>query len=1419
MHPPFQESVAQVLGHDGTVAGAGFLVADDTLATCAHVVRMAGSGPGRPIALAFPHADGRPRPTGLVLPDAWRDPEAEDIAIVRLDSPVTSVPVLPLGFSDGCRSHSVRSFGFPPQALSGGHFGTAVAGDVITYDRVGPVLQLTDANDLTTGFSGGPVVDDATGRVIGMITSIVVPDAHRRGQNIAYATAVQALRRAWTEFAVADECPYPGLEPFGKEQAGWFHGRDRAVDAVLDALAEQAGRGSGVLLLGPSGSGKSSLVRAGVLPALEAARRPGSDRWLPVMVRSGLDLIAELGLEPSAGARAGGLTEAVRGRLGAEPGHDRILLVVDHFEELLFDSSDAVELLTEAIGSVPALTVLLVVRDDFYPRLAASAPRLLEKLRHGVVNVPATLDRRELYDIVTRPATAVGARFEGDLAQLIVADLVTGSAGRGTAGAAPVTLLPALQLALNRLWQRLDESGCLTHAAYRDIGKVTGALRLWCQDSIDALPTEHRPVAQRLLTALVRPADDERQIPAVRQRVPLAVLRELEEDADDVVAELARRRVVSTGRRRSAGRPDDGEPVAELIHDALIRDWPALGDWIARDHRFHDWLRRADERRARWADRQHRHDDLLDGSDLAEGLEWAVERRLPERTAAYLSTSAAHRRARLRRARRLNAFLGGALVLAVLAASLAFAQRQHALDAERLAQARQLTTQSRTLSDSEPDLAALLAVQAYRTKDTPESRAALYAAAGLPLERRLPDAGGTMALSPDGRTLATASTGGPSVLPAGAATNGGPTQRPLTLTRPGTSVTRPADTPPRGSGTTEVELWDLASGRRRVLSVESGPNDTGSGTADSSATALAFAPDGRTLAVGGPDRVSLVNVRTGRTAAVSLPLPSGADPRVLGFTPDGRTLAALGRDDRARTWDVATGAVRANFSTAVPTSGLPLNDPAAVVGPDGRTLATSGNGAGVVLLDLASGRKRTVAAGPDGTAGVVTSLAFARDGGTLAAGSTSGRVSLVDVRTGRVRATFSGPDVSVGGLAFAPDGRTVASLAYDTSVRLWDVPARKLRSSFPSSHTADMTYGMAFGPDGRTLVTSDGDEARVWKLDGLQPYALTTPSLGSTGDFRLGFDRRGRNLVGGGEQETRVWDATTGEPRAVYDSLALRATPVYDDDGHPLTVTTDEEGWAVRDVVTGAKRAFGTSPSGSPHAVLSPDGGTVALPGDGDRDGVTVLDTATGANRSAPDLAKGHPDLRYPLLLSRGGTTLAAVDGRATRVWDTASGDLLTTLDPTAGGPLDFSPDSRVLATAGHGDGVQLRDVATGRSLRTLDARDGVLAAVFSPDGRFLAIGGRSGVVQVWETATGRSRQVLTGSLGRVAALAFGAEGPEGYRLAVGGKAGGVELWQVSLPGPREAVEKICGAVHRDLTESERAAYLPDPSAPGPCHP
>lgn len=213
--------------------------------------------------------------------EAWRAPEREDVAVLRLDAVLLEARPLPLGSTGGTRGHRARAYGFPAQAVAGGHFGYLTVGDLLPATAEdAPLLQLTGANDLTTGFSGGPVVDEATGLVIGMVSAIPGLDPYRRGEGIAYATPTASLREAWPELTPQEVCPYPGLEPFTAAQARWFHGYASTVDRVLDRLAD--GRRP-ILLLGPRG--RQVLARAGRRAARAGRGRAAGQR--PVAVAGG----------------------------------------------------------------------------------------------------------------------------------------------------------------------------------------------------------------------------------------------------------------------------------------------------------------------------------------------------------------------------------------------------------------------------------------------------------------------------------------------------------------------------------------------------------------------------------------------------------------------------------------------------------------------------------------------------------------------------------------------------------------------------------------------------------------------------------------------------------------------------------------------------------------------------------------------------------------------------------------------------------------------------------------------------------------------------------------------------------------------------------------------------------------------------
>ncbi|MFF8432219.1 hypothetical protein ACF07Y_45245 [Streptomyces sp. NPDC016566] len=981
------------------------------------------------------------------------------------------------------------------------------------------------------------------------------------------------------------EPPYRGLARFEPGDADLFFGRDELTERLL----QQSRSCRFTAVFGPSGSGKSSLLRAGLIPRLRSAEATGP--------RPAAVCILTPGEHP---------LRVHEQRLIAKDADGDTWLIVDQFEEVYTLCTDPAERnqfidrLLAAIDPASRLRVVIAVRADFLGR-CAEHPALTDALQDGTV-LAGPMSRNELRETITKPAQAAGMIVERALTARIL-DEVEGEPGA----------LPLMSHALLETWRR-RKGRALTTQAYEAAGGFHGAIARTADDVHTQLTPSQAALARRILLRLITPGEG---TPDTRRPAPRTELDFGDpDDTAQVLEHLARARLLTLEH-----------DTVDLAHEALIAAWPRLRAWIneARDRlRLHRQLTEAAQT---WDDLNRDPGALYRGTRLTA----AEETFLPtdaysELTALerdFLTCSATARRheeeAASRTTRRLRQFtvtLSILLVLAVTAGLVAWQQyrvseqqRHQALTAQRIALSRQLAAESNGLSKVNPDLASLLAVQAYRTSPTREATASLLAAAASPLRRRLTGGAGSVVLSPDGHTLAS------------------------------------------GSDTGKLQLWDTATGKLRATLTGHTTKDTGL------SVDLEFSPDSHTLATSSDDNtVQLWNTATGKLRATLTGHTTKDTGLTVDFSPDSHTIATNG-DNTVQLWDTATGRLRATLTGhTTKDTGLSavFNGLSAVFSPDSHTLATSGDNT-VQLWNTATGKLRTTLTGHTE---VVESLVFSPDGRTLA---TSGdkTVQLWDTATGKLRATLTGHTNPDAGLSvdFSPDGRTLATSG-DKTVQLWNTATGKLRATL-TGHT-DTVTSVAFSPDGHTLTTSSDDNTvRLWDIG---TGGLRTTLIGRTEIVKaLAFSPDSHTLASGSGKILRLWDTATGRVRATLTGHTHFVTSVaFSPDGHTLASGSDDKTVRLWDTATGKLRTTLTGHTDTVESVaFSPDGHTLASSG---ADGtIRLWDMATGGQRIA---LSGHTNIVMSVAFSPDGHTLVSggADGKI-RPRDVSLSDPLTAME------------------------------------------------------------------------------------------------------------------------------------------------------------
>lgn len=908
----------------GDVVGSGFLVGPDLVATCAHVAASAAGAdpyaeapPVMALAVDFPVLPGGPVARSARV-HRWAPIAADgtgDVALLRLDAPTPPGAVMPpVRGVDELWDHRFRVFGFP----DGRWDGVWATGRIRASQGTGWLqLQGTPGDQpIEGGFSGSPVWDDQTGAVVGM----TVAADRDRDVTTAYLIPIKQVLGLDPELL---PCPYRGLEPFGEEHAEYFFGRDTDVQRLRAALE----RCPLVAVAGPSGAGKSSLVRAGLLPGLRASGariaeirpRPG----MPAMVeavaavldladpgssvtrraRDAERICAALTNPDSRGAALEELTAA-----GADADADRLVLVVDQFEELAVAMPEAarelISLLADlaaAGGADAALRVALTVRGLALDEVLT--PAVADALGSGTVLI-GPLDRKRLREVVVRPAEhAPGLAFDDGLVDRILDD----------AGTEPGQL-PLVESLLAQLWVR-REGGFLTIRGYQAAGGVAGALTAHAERVIDAAFTAEGDLERLrvLCTRLAAPAPDGR---FVRRPVQYS---ELPAELRALVPPLAAGRLVVVASGQNVAS------TVELAHQALIEHWPRLHDWLASDREFLAWRAELDAARERWDASGRDSGALLRGAALESADRWARQRpdELTETEIEYLQRSRARRRREVRRWRAVAAVLAVLVLTAGTLSIVAVRSGGQIASQQATANADRLGREAAARAQGDPVLAAQLALVAWRLD--PNSAAARNALAELYLA--LASTQAVVSGTPGDKPIVVITTAG--AAPDGVVLHNSDSPRVDVITDP--TSNRPQSWPlpdPNGvdvgafspdgrrylyrSGDGALRLWDIAANSSPLQLAAPG---------DEARKPASFSPDGSRLGwtvrdISGQRVLTSYDLATGATRAVPITLPSDeasvsltADPDTVvvtvgkGYSPDAQsTLRSLARNAEVRSF-------------------------------------------------------------------------------------------------------------------------------------------------------------------------------------------------------------------------------------------------------------------------------------------------------------------------------------------------------------------------------------------------------------------------------------------------------------------------------------------------------------------------------------
>ncbi|WAN69922.1 caspase family protein [Moorena producens JHB] len=1132
----------------------------------------------------------------------------------------------------------------------------------------------------------------------------------RTGQRPLIANSTQAilLTTQFPKLSFQDKCPYRSLSYFTAlpEDALVFHGRSQLTEQLIERVKTLDRL---LVVLGASGSGKSSLLRAGLLYQLKLGQAiVGSDRWhylepfTPgVAPKPRLQEVLEKGKLLDNKGDNSSLTLVAT----SEP----VVMIIDQFEECFTMSKPEQRLeffnsLSELLEQKDNLIVLIAMRSDFRGR-SREYPKFIEKINRPYINVDH-LNREEIEEAIAKPAELVGLGIEGRLKQQLINDVedYPGS-------------LPLLQYTLTELWKqsRQQQETFLRLETYQQLGGIEGTLEKRANQVFDSLSAEEQSVARRLFLELTQVGDtlDTRRRVRLGELVNSHHSLKLLDAVSETLASSENRLITRSHQENSQ------DVVLDVVHEALIRHWGRLIEWKQTYKEAMVIERKLEAAAEEWMEKGKRRDDagvLLQGGRLVEAQEhlrkYGELGMLNGLAEEYIEASIKNQQMTRNRYLIQVAFTGGWVLAAVVSTVFVFEFRKQVRKAaESEIKIQSIVSQNLGLLDQPFDALkeglkaggklkeanwvkgdtrvraiaslrqSLYGVKEFNSLDghsdvtsvafsydgqiiafaSNDNTVKLWNRQGKHLHTLTGHSRSvnSVAFSRDGHTIATASRDNTVKL----WNHQG--QHLHTLTGHSKSVnslafSRDGMTIASASVDNTVKLWNhqgqhlhTLTGHRAVV------------------TSVTFSPDGQTIASASRDNTVKLWNRQGKELH-TLTGHSGWVNRVA-FSPDGQTIASASDDNTVKLWN-RQGKHLQTFS------GHNLAHKSVAFSYDGQTIASASDEGTVKLRNLEGKELHTLT----GHSGLVKSVAFSRDGKAIASASYEGTVKLWNLEQKEpLTLTLTGHSKSVNSVAFSQDGQRIASASDDNTVKLWNHQGKYLRTL--TGHSNDVN-SVAFSRDGQTIASaSDDNTVKLWNLKGKELHTLTGHSYPVNS---VAFSRDGMTIASASFDNTvKLWNHEGKELHTLTGHSKSVNSVAFSRDGMTIASASDE--------------------------------GTVKLWNHQGK----YLRTLTGHRAPVKSVA-----------FSRDGMTIASASDEGTvKLWNREGKELHTLTGHS--GPVNsvaFSRDGMTIASAGRDNTVKLWNLE-GKHLHTLTGHSyPVKSLVFSRDGQTIASATDEGTVIFW---------------------------------------------------------------------------------------